>query len=122
MRLPHVLLLAMLLTAPAWAADPGLSRAAFDYNTLGDHTVIAGVANKSLAIYQLDIWCNGINNLTLKDSTPATLHGQMDFAASQGMLFPFHEGLPYWVAGTGKDVVLNLSAALQCTGTFWYKA
>jgi hypothetical protein len=91
-----------------------------DYNTSGTHAAVAGIAAQVIRVYQMTLFCNGANNVTLQDSTPATLHPVMDFSASQGMVLDYKSSPPWFMAAAGKDFIVNLSANQQCGGVLWY--
>lgn len=92
-----------------------------DRNTSGDHTLVTGVAGKAVRVYRFELYCNGANNITVKDSTPTTLYGVKNFAAGQGVILDYYDPALAWMTGAvAKDLVLTLSANQQCTGMVWY--
>ena len=107
-------------TVQAQPVGGRLRSAQMDYNTSGTHAVVAGVVGQRTRVYQLTLFCNGANNVTLQDSTPAVLHPVMNFSASQGMVLDYHAAVPWFTTALGTDFVLNLSANQPCSGVLWY--
>lgn len=85
------------------------------YNTAGDHIVVAGVANIVIRIYWFKLYCNGANNITIKDSTPTILDPTMNLSANTGFILDYQMVFPLYSTAAGKDFIVNLSANQACT-------
>ena len=85
------------------------------YNTSGDHTLIAGVAGKTIRVYRFEIYCNGANNITLKDTDGTSLRTVRNLAAGAGWINDLvNTSTPWYTTGSGAGFVVNLSANQAC--------
>lgn len=85
------------------------------YNTSGDHTLIAGSSGKVIRVYRFEIYCNGANNITLKDTDGATLRTVRNLAAGAGWINDMlNTTSPWYTTGKGAGFMVNLSANQAC--------
>ena|SRR5215510_6209716 len=121
-RLTLVVLAVLLaLVRQAGAVDGGVIKVvAASYNTAGDQTVVAGVANQRIRVYQLKIYCNAANTLIVKDSTPTTLDYAMAFGAGAGMILDNRDPMAWYETAVGTALLFNWSTTGQCSVRLWY--
>jgi len=98
-----------------------LLKAQVNLSTSGDNTVISGVGGQTIRIMKMFLIIGGASeqDITFKDSTPATLLPSSPFtppASLQLML----DGVPWFITAAGKDFIINLSAAQKVTGIVYY--
>src|SRR5215471_6807105 len=114
-----VLLLALVRQAGAVSGGT-INVLAASYSTAGDQTVIAGVANQRIRVYQLKIYCNAANTLIVKDSTPTTLDYAMALGAGVGMILDNRDPMAWYETAVGTALIFNWSTTGQCSVRLWY--
>lgn len=82
----------------------------------GDNTVIAAVAGQIIRVYKILLWANGSTSVTLKDGAATSLTGAMAFTAQTGFVLDYDDQ-PWFITSSGNAFVINLSAAIQVSGT-----
>jgi len=111
----------LALAAAAWAFDGGVPRyKRIDETVLGDHVQVPGVAGQRIRVYVLKLFCQGNNTLFLKDSTPTTLDGPIDFNGTATTLLPSLDPLPHYITEPGTSLILTTSSNGDCNGFLWY--
>ena len=99
---------------------PSAVSAAINISASGLSTIISGVVNKRIKVVSLFFTVAGEVNVTLYDGA-SVISGPMDFGGTsepRGIVVPF----PYspLELGAGNDFKINLSAAVQVSGTVCY--
>ena len=85
----------------------------------GDNILIAGIANQSISIDQMVLTAVNAVTVEIKDGT--TVVGGFQFPAGGGSVILPNTGMPWFVTSPGNNFTLNLSAAVQCAVTGWFK-
>lgn len=84
----------------------------------GDNTLLAAQATKKIAVYRH--WFSAAAAVNAKFK-----HGAVDFhpgipmAASEKWTLDFSEE-PWFITAVNEALILNLDAAVQCSGVFYY--
>lgn len=108
-----------LQTVPGLKTTEQLTRAAINIATLGDNTIIAASAANFYRIYAILFLCASTVAITLKDAG-GSLTGAMTFGLGGGLLLN-QQGEPHYIGtAVNRAFVINLSAAIQVSGTVWY--
>jgi hypothetical protein len=111
----------LVMLCPTDSRAQGTTRLVeFSYSTSGDQTIVNGVAQRVIKVYQFLMVCTGANTITFKDSTPTTFTPAIPFAANEKMVLDASGTLPWWTTAVGKGFVMNLNASQPCTGRIWY--
>lgn len=104
---------------------PNFRQANIAISTLGDNTVITGVAGDQIRVYRL-ILLNGVataQTVTVKDGASTTL-ATLTLPSSVGggpiLADAGDTGAPWFVCSQGNNFVLNLSAATAVNGYVEY--
>lgn len=106
---------------PGLKATEQYTRAVISMNTAADNIVIAAVAAQFVRIYGIVFTCAGSVAIKLGQGGPAYWTGAMTFGAGGGLcLMPQGEPL-YMTDAVNKSFIINLSAAIQLSGTVWYQ-
>jgi hypothetical protein len=113
------LLLPTLLWAQPFSSGLPLQRFKIDISTATTTTLVAAVANQTINVYGMELFCNGANSITILDSVPTTLVPIQAFTASQGVIRDLRSQ-PWFVATKGAGLTLTTSAAQQCSGMLYY--
>lgn len=120
---PGIVLCVLLAAAPVSLAQPagGTTHELADttVSASGNTTIIAGVAAKVIRVKRFEIFCNGANNVTLKDTAGAVLRATRNLGAGQGWINDWSD-YAWYTTGTGAGLVLNLSTTQACNVTAVY--
>lgn len=81
----------------------------------GDNTLLAGVAGKNIIVHQFAFTCVGAVTITFEDEDGNVLAGPWSFDATGGAAPPVNLMGMFKVA-VGKDLIMNLSSAVQVGG------
>lgn len=87
--------------------------------TSGDNIIIAGAANQVIGIDEMVISAAGTVTVSVKDGS--TVIGAFVFGAGGGTYSLPFTGMPWFVTSKGNNFTLNLSAAVQCAISGWFK-
>jgi hypothetical protein len=102
-----------------------LQNATISINTLGDNTVITGVAGARIRIRRIML-VNDVataQKVTIKSGASTNLSAQFSLPSSIGggvVLADAPDGAPWWVLDAGDALVINLSAATLVAGFVQY--
>lgn len=102
-------------------ANPvGLLDLPVDIAASGDNIIIPAQRNKVIKVYSMFFISGGIVTAQVKDgpSTPKT--GPMDLPAPGANLFLDFRVQPWWTLTAGNAFIINLSGAIQLSGTIYY--
>lgn len=96
-----------------------VQQAQIDYNTSGDHTLIAGTGGKTTRVIGVNFVCSAAVSVAWKSSGGAQLVPAQSFAANGGNDCWRPQGK--WADSVvGEGIVVNLSGAVQVSGTADY--
>jgi hypothetical protein len=105
--------------------EPGLklteqcTRAVISFAASGDNALIAAVVAQYVRVYALMFTVDSPVSVKLGDTTVAYLTGAMKFGLGGGLILT-QQGEPHFITALGKGFLINLSAAVQCSGVIWY--
>lgn len=105
---------------PGFKTTEQCTRSVISCSSSGDNTIVGAVASQFVRIYGLMFTVASPVNVKLGDTTPAYSTGAMTFSFGGG-IFWGQQGEPYLITAIGKGFVINLSAAVQCSGVIWYQ-
>jgi hypothetical protein len=105
---------------PGYRTTEQCARAVISCAASGDNTIVGAVALQFVRIYGIVFTVDSPVSVKLGDTTPAYSSGAMKFGLGGG-LFWAEQGHPYLITAIGKGFVINLSAAVQCSGIIWYQ-
>lgn len=92
-----------------------------DTASSGDQTIVAGVAGKTIRIYDMVWRASGTVNVTLKDGAGTNLEGVHNCIQGDGIVYDEKtSGEPHFILASGNAFILNLSGATQVSGHLWY--
>ena len=95
-----------------------LTPAVISFSSSGDNEVIAAVASEVIRVYAILFKMGGDADIIFKNGSTA-LTGTMPFVQYESMILdPTDE--PWYVMSTNTAFNINLSAAVQVSGTVWY--
>ena len=100
------------------------TRVAFDQSTAADHTIVAGVAGKTIRVLGWKLTIAAAVNITWKTSLPAPFG-----SGSISGVYVFGSGgidepvLPFqcYETSEGEALILTLSGAVRVSGDVWYE-
>ena len=97
-----------------------LTRAVISCASSGDNSIIAAVTAQFIRIYALLLIVDSVVAVKLGESGPTYYTGAMKFGGGGGLLLT-QQGEPHFMSTVvNKSFLINLSAAVQCSGTVWY--
>ena len=96
-----------------------LSSAAINEATSGDRTVLAGTALQTVRLFRMWLHVAAACSLKWKDGAGIDFHPAIPFTAGGTWVLDF-DGEPWFVTTAGNGLLLNLSAAVQVSGRFYY--
>lgn len=86
----------------------------------GDNTVISGTSGQTIKIWSLLLWWNGSVSVTLKDGASTRgLTGAIAGVAQTRFILDETDH-PWFTLTTGNAFIVNLSGAVQVSGTVRY--
>jgi hypothetical protein len=107
-------------TIPQTPSTSQYSIAAINVAANGANAVIAGTGGQTIRVHGFWFTLASATTVKIGDSTPTDMSGVSSFTAGGGLaLDPI--GDPRYVCADGKDFRFTLGAAVQCSGTVWYK-
>jgi len=86
----------------------------------GDHEQVAGVAGQVIRVYVIKLYCQGNNTIYLKDTTPRTLDGPIDFNGTAATFLGNQDQMPHYVTGIGQGLLFTTTTNGDCNGFLWY--
>lgn len=87
----------------------------------GDNTIVSGTASQTIRVHSLILYFHGDVSIKIKDSTPTTLFGTVAVPMkAYGSITLDFRAEPWFKTASGKDLIINLSAAVQVTGLISY--
>jgi len=95
-----------------------LTRAAINFSSSGNNTLIAGVGGQTIRVFRIAYNCGGSTQITWLDGITA-MSGPLSFSSGGGEILDF-DGDPWFVTSTGNGLAFNSSNAVQVGGTVWY--
>lgn len=107
-------------TIPGFKLVEQYTRAVLSFSTINDNIAVAAVASQFVRVYALLFTVDTPVSVKFGDTTPAYVSGAMKFVTGGGLWLPAY-GEPYFTTAVGKGFVINLSAAVQCSGIVWYQ-
>lgn len=97
-----------------------LTRATISIASSGDNSIIAAVSAQYVRIYAIMFTCASQVAVKLGESGPTYYTGAMTFGSGGGILLT-QQGEPHFMStAVNKSFLINLSAAIQVSGTVWY--
>lgn len=107
-------------TIPQTPSTSQYSQAAISFAASGVNSVIAGTGGQTIRVHGLWFTLASATTVLMRDSTPTNFSGVASFGAGGGLVLdPI--GDPRYVCADGKNFEFTLGAAVQCSGTVWYK-
>lgn len=98
----------------------GLSEMTINAATSGDNTIIPAQRNKVIKVYSMFFIAGGIVTATVKDGPTDLKTGPMTLPVAGANLFLDFRVQPWWTLTAGNAFILNLSGAIQLSGTIYY--
>ena len=99
----------------------GLSQLKIDAASSGDNTIIPAVANTKIRVFRMWFTVRAPVDVVAKDGDSTALTGPLPLSdTTYGLFLKFSEE-PWFTTSTGNALILNLSAAIQCSGSVYYK-
>jgi len=95
------------------------TRLVLSFAASGDNAIVAASGGLIVRIYAILLVCATPVGVKFIDTTPTNLTGVMTFGVGGG-LFLGQQGEPHYSTAVGKGFSINLSAAVQVSGTVWY--
>lgn len=102
---------------PTPPATSSYTQAALSFASSGDNTAISGTALQTIRVFKVALALASGTTLTFKDGSAAALTGAMTLGA---MVLDSADGSPLFITTAGNGFVVNLGAAIQCSGAIWY--
>lgn len=96
-----------------------LSSAAINASSSGDNTLLVGTGGQTIRLFKMWLVAAAAVALKFKDGAGADFHPAITLLANGSWLLDL-DGEPWFVTATGNGLVLNLSAAVQVSGRFYY--
>lgn len=97
-----------------------LSSAQISAASSGQNTLLAGTASQTIRVFKFFLMNAGAASVNVKFRTGTTdLHPAIPLAPGASWVLDF-DGEPWFVTATAEDLILNLSAAVQVSGRFYY--
>lgn len=96
------------------------TRAVISCAASGDNVILAGTGSQFVRVFGIIFVVDTPVAVKIGDDTPAYFTGAMKFGSGSGLFLPAY-GEPYFIGAVGKGLVINLSAAVQCSGILWYQ-
>lgn len=120
----------VIITGPAASApvfvSPGLktteqlTRAAISCASSGDNTIVAASGSNKCRIYAMLFTVATPVAVKIGEGGPTYWTGAMTFGSGGGLVLG-QQGEPHFMtSAVNKTVLINLSAAVQCSGVVWY--
>lgn len=94
----------------------GCATAKIDTASSGDNTIIAAVTGKSIQVHRIKFLLNSQTTVTFKDGTTALSGAEQ----CNSQILDYDEE-PWYKTTPGSAFTMNLGAAVQCSGTVWYR-
>lgn len=114
------------LGATPFPLTPGLkiteqcTRVAISFANAGDNQVVAADAANKIRIYGILLIVDAPVSVKLGEGGPTYWTGAMKYGAGGG-IFLAQQGEPHFMTSAiNKAFLINLSAAIQCSGVLWY--
>jgi len=96
-----------------------MASVAVNVSTLGANNLGISVAGKIIRVRAIYLYAAGAVSLTIQDTTPTSFSGPIPLTTTMGLMAHWNrEG--HFDLGQGKDLNLNLSAAVAVTGWIDY--
>jgi hypothetical protein len=99
-----------------------LQTAIIDTAASGDTTIVAAVASKMIYVLHWHLVAAAAVSIRWKDGTPTNLTGAESLAANGGLATGNGQGVVLMTKTANKALILNLSAAVQVSGSIVYVA
>lgn len=105
---------------------PWPAETAIDFAGAGDNTVVAGVVNEKVRVFQMFFVVAGATVITIKDGASIDLTGPMTFPSGGGsFVLDFVRGSreadqPWFTTSEGNAFVINSSNAVQVSGRAYF--
>lgn len=96
-----------------------LTSAAISTSSSGDNTIVSGTGGQTIRVYRIVFVVSAAVNVTIKDGAGTSLSGAMAFLPNGGLVLDFTSE-PWYVTSTSNAFIINLSSAVQISGTVWY--
>lgn len=97
-----------------------LTRAVISFASSGDNSVVAASASNFFRLYALLLTVDSPVSVKLGQTGPTYWTGAMKFWGGGGLLLT-QQGEPHFISDAiNKAFLINLSAAVQCSGVVWY--
>ncbi len=104
---------------------PWPAEAAIDFAGAGDNTIVVGVADQKVRVFQLFFVVAAATIIVVKDGAGTALTGPMSFTAGGSFVLDFVRGSreadqPWFTTSEGNAFVLNSTNAVQVSGRVYY--
>lgn len=111
---------APLFISPGLKTTEQLTRAAISFASSGDNTVVAASASNKFRLYAILLTVATPVAVKLGEGGPTYWTGAMTLSAGGGIVLA-QQGEPHFItSAVNKAFLINLSAAVQCSGVVWY--
>ena len=91
--------------------------AALSFSASGDNTVVAAQTGKTIRVHAIALTAASPVTVAIKDGASTTLGS---FQNVTSLSIDQFDGAPRYVLTSGNALIINLGAAVSCTGTIWY--
>ena len=96
-----------------------LTGASINASSSGDNTIVSGTASQTVRVHRLFLVVAAACTLKFKDGAGTDLTGAMTLNAGGAIMLDLSTD-PWFVTSSGNGFVINLSAAVQCSGRVYY--
>jgi hypothetical protein len=92
-----------------------------NFNASGDTSIIAAASFGVIRVKGISFTVSGATNIVFKNGTAAVTGAYVFTGNGSSMVHPILESdAAYWIADPSQAFVMNLTNAVQVSGTVWY--
>lgn len=97
------------------------TRLALSFAANGDNAILAAVAAQFVRVFGIMLIADSPVSVKLGETGPTYWTGAMKFGTAGGIIL-MPQGEPiFMTSAVNKGFLINLSAAVQCSGVLWYR-
>lgn len=107
----------------AWGSEgfvDELTQVAINCAGNGDNTIVAAVAAQTIRVYGFVFFVAGVVNAKWKNGAGTDFHPALPFLGNGASWMLPRDGKPWLTCSTNTALILNLSGAIQVSGSLYY--